>query len=377
MSAEVTLIEEDDEDHPVCRICLSSEDDGGSSLIAPCRCTGTMKYVHRDCLRTWRTQGSHAAEVCPVCNTAYRPTWGALPLRVLQRFPAVSAAFFGSALLWVCNPRLHFHLAEATWMHLVAPLPLCFRWEAWETRMTGSGFVPFVGSFLLNGVMCLTLPALADHFVLAVRSGSLASRLCELVLFTDNAQRLSFTLMLAAVRSSLHWDEGQQAMVHVQDAVHSAIHVANRLGISHRKSIEELLTAYFGGMIQLGVQRQGVLKDPALQHRCLQLSIAYPQHLFVYLRILAAQLGYRSVLQRWLPLVWHFANRDVGQAALMADLVLWGPFSGLWVGLAKLAFPDTNPSNSQVQRCFANILDALCSVRRGACAVRVFALYLT
>jgi hypothetical protein len=35
-----------------CRICLDNE---GDDLIAPCRCKGTQKYVHRSCLDNWRS----------------------------------------------------------------------------------------------------------------------------------------------------------------------------------------------------------------------------------------------------------------------------------------------------------------------------------
>ena len=39
-------------DSPItCRICLESSDE--ESLIAPCRCNGSSKFVHRDCLQQW------------------------------------------------------------------------------------------------------------------------------------------------------------------------------------------------------------------------------------------------------------------------------------------------------------------------------------
>lgn len=36
-----------------CRICLSDEFDSENPLITPCKCSGTMKYIHLDCLRDW------------------------------------------------------------------------------------------------------------------------------------------------------------------------------------------------------------------------------------------------------------------------------------------------------------------------------------
>jgi len=39
----------------VCRICLEEEEDfqSGNPFITPCRCTGSMKYIHLKCLRNW------------------------------------------------------------------------------------------------------------------------------------------------------------------------------------------------------------------------------------------------------------------------------------------------------------------------------------
>ncbi|CAG8607748.1 3500_t:CDS:2 [Acaulospora morrowiae] len=39
---------------PICRICLSSE--SISTLIAPCKCKGSVKYVHSTCLTLWRNR---------------------------------------------------------------------------------------------------------------------------------------------------------------------------------------------------------------------------------------------------------------------------------------------------------------------------------
>mgnify|MGYP001810783084 CR=1 FL=1 len=37
----------------ICRICLGEEEDIQNELICPCNCSGTMKYIHNDCLREW------------------------------------------------------------------------------------------------------------------------------------------------------------------------------------------------------------------------------------------------------------------------------------------------------------------------------------
>ncbi|ODV93210.1 hypothetical protein PACTADRAFT_51830 [Pachysolen tannophilus NRRL Y-2460] len=56
-------------DEPVCRICRceSSEDD---PLYYPCKCRGSVKYVHQNCLITW-LETSKRPEKCDICKTPY------------------------------------------------------------------------------------------------------------------------------------------------------------------------------------------------------------------------------------------------------------------------------------------------------------------
>ncbi|CAI2383518.1 unnamed protein product [Moneuplotes crassus] len=39
--------------HKCCRICLNKEDTPDNPLIEPCKCSGTMKSIHVECLREW------------------------------------------------------------------------------------------------------------------------------------------------------------------------------------------------------------------------------------------------------------------------------------------------------------------------------------
>ena len=55
-----------------CRICLE-EEENLDKLISPCRCSGTSKYVHIDCLKRWRYQDIDAPGFykCMECNYIY------------------------------------------------------------------------------------------------------------------------------------------------------------------------------------------------------------------------------------------------------------------------------------------------------------------
>jgi hypothetical protein len=56
----------------VCRICFEEEQED-RVLISPCKCSGSSKYVHYDCLETWRntTTNEEAKKKCMECNASY------------------------------------------------------------------------------------------------------------------------------------------------------------------------------------------------------------------------------------------------------------------------------------------------------------------
>lgn len=39
--------------NPLCRICLSEDFEPSNPLFSPCKCSGTMKYIHLNCLQEW------------------------------------------------------------------------------------------------------------------------------------------------------------------------------------------------------------------------------------------------------------------------------------------------------------------------------------
>lgn len=68
-------------DRPTCRICLGDEHDDANPLINPCKCAGTMKYIHLECLRQLieskiqRTKGEPVTVInfktleCDICKS--------------------------------------------------------------------------------------------------------------------------------------------------------------------------------------------------------------------------------------------------------------------------------------------------------------------
>ena len=37
----------------ICRICLSDDYEQDNPMISPCKCKGTMKFIHLECLKEW------------------------------------------------------------------------------------------------------------------------------------------------------------------------------------------------------------------------------------------------------------------------------------------------------------------------------------
>ncbi|KAH3757372.1 hypothetical protein Pelo_10800 [Pelomyxa schiedti] len=56
-------------EEPVCRNCH----EGGGNLISPCSCSGSVKWVHRECLDQWRAVSPNPLSFyrCDICHTKY------------------------------------------------------------------------------------------------------------------------------------------------------------------------------------------------------------------------------------------------------------------------------------------------------------------
>lgn len=52
----------EDEDKQVCRICFCEMTEDQNPLISPCKCAGSMKFIHLHCLKTWLTRKENKRE---------------------------------------------------------------------------------------------------------------------------------------------------------------------------------------------------------------------------------------------------------------------------------------------------------------------------
>lgn len=112
----------DNRDSFVCRICFDgpgSVGEGGESLgklIAPCRCRGTMKFVHQGCLTRWRSTSRRQTSImqCDQCGAPYRfkksPFVGLATNKFLL---VILSCFMFISLVWIVG-----YAAEATMAYM-------------------------------------------------------------------------------------------------------------------------------------------------------------------------------------------------------------------------------------------------------------------
>ena len=53
-----------------CRVCLDSCEEGENKLLNICGCKGSVKYIHRDCVKRWIKERKGNI-TCELCKTKY------------------------------------------------------------------------------------------------------------------------------------------------------------------------------------------------------------------------------------------------------------------------------------------------------------------
>ncbi|KAK1420455.1 hypothetical protein QVD17_22069 [Tagetes erecta] len=60
-----------------CRICHEAEFESSKSLEAPCSCSGTVKFAHRDCVQRWCDEKGNT--ICEICLQKFEPGYSTPP----------------------------------------------------------------------------------------------------------------------------------------------------------------------------------------------------------------------------------------------------------------------------------------------------------
>lgn len=107
-----------------CRICHCEGDDE-CPLIMPCRCTGSLSFVHQACLNQWiKSSDTRCCELCKfdfIMETKLKPlrkvgSCSESSLKLSSRHESVTA-MTNSNPCWLSSP-LHFHPSLLQWEKL-------------------------------------------------------------------------------------------------------------------------------------------------------------------------------------------------------------------------------------------------------------------
>lgn len=111
--------EEEEEEEDVCRICRNTGD-ADNPLRYPCACSGSIKFVHQECLLQWINHSN--ARQCEVSSSFSRVLLWNLPFRV---FVCIGGGFVPDGIgVWIELGCVWFELLWVLWVILK-----CFCWR--------------------------------------------------------------------------------------------------------------------------------------------------------------------------------------------------------------------------------------------------------
>ncbi|KAM9366789.1 E3 ubiquitin-protein ligase MARCHF7 isoform 1-T2 [Symphorus nematophorus] len=112
------LEDSDEEEGDLCRICQMGEESAANPLIQPCRCTGSLQYVHQECIKRWLRSkiGSgtnlEAITTCELCKEKLRLNIDNFDIQELYRTHVqseydefISSGLYLVVLLHFCEQR--------------------------------------------------------------------------------------------------------------------------------------------------------------------------------------------------------------------------------------------------------------------------------
>lgn len=116
---ERLLMEDSDEEEgDLCRICQMGEESSSNPLIQPCRCTGSLQFVHQDCIKRWlRSKISSGTNLegittCELCKDKLRLNLDNFDIQELYRSHVqseyddfISSGLYLVVLLHFCEQR--------------------------------------------------------------------------------------------------------------------------------------------------------------------------------------------------------------------------------------------------------------------------------
>ncbi|XP_046886447.1 E3 ubiquitin-protein ligase MARCH7 isoform X2 [Hypomesus transpacificus] len=123
---ESLLLEDSDEEEgDLCRICQMKEESPANPLMVPCHCTGSLQFVHQDCIKQWLcskiSSGSdlEAITTCELCKKKLQLNIENFDINELYRthgrseYEFISCGLYLVVLLHLCEQRFSDVLGAA------------------------------------------------------------------------------------------------------------------------------------------------------------------------------------------------------------------------------------------------------------------------
>lgn len=138
------------EDPDTCRICRG-EGTKEEPLFYPCKCSGSIKYVHQDCLMEWlsHSQKKH----CELCKTPFRFT----KLYHPQMPPTLPTPVFLRQVV------IHSFRSLLTWLRFLLVAFVWLVWLPWTMRVVWRGLFWLGDGGWVGAQLTDTRPTLAAH----------------------------------------------------------------------------------------------------------------------------------------------------------------------------------------------------------------------
>ncbi|CAI2323719.1 unnamed protein product [Caenorhabditis sp. 36 PRJEB53466] len=136
----------------ICKFCFGTEDDSQLTFVHPCRCKGTIHWVHNQCLEMWFTKANSVQKLmCVQCKTKYQKQMTLKTWR-FWKIPKLNLSFWGfvevSIDLWMTwRTVLGFVEMMNGTKGILRELILCSMWKCF---VASDRRFCFYGSLMLN-----------------------------------------------------------------------------------------------------------------------------------------------------------------------------------------------------------------------------------
>ena len=149
----------------ICRICFEGESEE-HKLIIPCKCSGSMKYIHEDCLKIWllSLDKDLSSSECDICKSTFQMT-------ITLATKCTCKNFFNECLGMFIFPVL------ISLMCSIFLVILLFLVQSVRNSTSSTGEITYLSLLLLACAIIITIITII--FVKTIRKGCCSSEMVD------------------------------------------------------------------------------------------------------------------------------------------------------------------------------------------------------